>query len=122
MKKLFYKVKLFFVGLFYGMKSADITLLHQNDNDSDNENIDHQLEIDSVMSDFLNEHETQRVIETRDAYYRLLFEADKYSVSMEFDENGELKSAKAKRNNGKWITPPNDVVDMSDGLKVIVIQ
>lgn len=122
MKKLFYKVKLFFVGLFYGMKSADITLLHQNDNDSDNENIDHHLEIDNVMSDFLNEQETQRVIETRDAYYRLLFEADKYSVSMEFDENGELKSAKAKRNNGKWITPPSDVVDMSDGLKVIVIQ
>ena len=121
MRKLIYKIKLFFVGLFYGLKSADVTMLHQDDNDGDESKIDQQMKIDNVMSDFLNEQETQRVIETRDAYYRLLFEADKYSVDMQFNEEGELTGAKAYRNNGKWITPP-DTIDTSDGLKVRVIQ
>ena len=77
MRKLIYKIKLFFVGLFYGLKSADVTMLHQDDNDGDESKIDQQMKIDNVMSDFLNEQETQRVIETRDAYYRLMFEYDK---------------------------------------------
>lgn len=121
MKKLINKIKLFFIGLFYGLKSADVTMLHQDDNDGDESKIDQQMKVDNLMNDFLQERETQRVIETRDAYYRLLFEADKYSVKMEFDENGELTSASSYRNNGKWVTPP-DIIDLSDGLKVIVIQ
>ena len=61
MKRLINKIKLFFVGLFYGLKSADVTMLHQDDNDGDESKIDQQMKIDNVMSDFLNEQETQRV-------------------------------------------------------------
>lgn len=121
MKKLIGKIKLFFVGLFYGLRSADITILQQK-NDSDNDtDIDHELDVNNVMSDFLKEQQTQRVIETRDAYYRLLFEADNYNVKVKYDENGDVVGYESYRNNGKWIKVP-DTIDNSDGLKVRVIQ
>lgn len=98
-----------------------MTIIQQKNSEKDENVIDHELDINNVMQDFLNERETQKVIETRDAYYRLLFEADNYSVAMTFDENGDLTGAKSYRNNGKWIKPP-DTIDTSDGLNVKVIQ
>ena len=119
--KLTNKIKLFLIGLFYGLKSADVTMLHQDDNNEDDTNINQQMKIDNVMNDFLQEQETQKVIETRDAYYRLLFEADKYTVKMTFNDEGELTGAKAYRNNGKWVKAP-DNIDTEDKLRVRVIQ
>lgn len=121
MRKLINKIKLFFIGLFFGLKSADLTLLHQKDNNGEDNDIDQQMKVDNVMSDFLQEQETQKVIETRDAYYRLLFEADNYTVKIKYDENGDVVGYESYRNNGKWIKVP-DIIDTNDGLKVKVIQ
>lgn len=115
------KLHMFFIGLFYGLRGADATMLTQSDS-SDGVSIDHQLHVGGVMDDFLQEKETQQVKEVRDAYYRLLFEADKFSVVLTLDKDGELTGARSYRNNGKWIKPPKDVVDLSDGMKVRVIQ
>lgn len=121
-RSLYRDIRLFFNGIAYGMKGADEVISQSASYGSNDTEVNHQLHIGGVLDEMLQGKETQQVKETRDAYYRILFEADNFSVDMSFDEEGELKSAKSYRNRGKWIKPADGIVDMSDGLKVRVIQ
>lgn len=86
-KKFFNKIRLgvtlFFHGLFQGLRSADATMLSQvSGEESDDQEISHKLEINSVYNDLLKEHKTQEVLETIDMSYRVAREADKYEVTL----------------------------------------
>jgi hypothetical protein len=82
-KKIKLNLSLFFNGIFRGLKRADIELLAQKtDNNSNDQIISHQLEINSVYNDLLQEKKTEEVLETIDMSYRIAREADKYEVTL----------------------------------------
>ena len=86
-------VSLLWHSLFRGMASAD-TLLKSNVSSNDSMEIIQQQRSGGLMDEMLQQQETKRVIETRDKYYRLLKEADKWdtsSLKMTVDENGGVE-------------------------------
>ena len=86
-------VSLLWHSLFRGMASAD-TLLKSNVSSNDSMEIIQQQRSGGLMDEMLQQQETKRVIETRDKYYRLLKEADKWdtsSLKMTVDENGNME-------------------------------
>lgn len=80
---------LFVHGIFFGLRSADATIRTQVNGEE--EEINHKLEVPgNVYDDMLQQKETQRVRETRDAAYRVYREADKYEVHVTgMKEDGE---------------------------------
>ena len=67
--------------LFRGMAAADDVISSQTDGSDGNEVIRQVHTGGGVFQDMLQGEETQRVIEMRDKYYRVLKEADKYDAS-----------------------------------------
>lgn len=127
MKKLFRNIVLFVHGIFWGLRSADVTVKSQVS--GEDEEINHKLEVPgNVYDDLLQEKETQRVRETRDATYRVYREADKYEVQLSgmredgenFDDDDSVLTAVAKKK--EIIDKPKNPVYETDGYKVILIQ
>lgn len=82
-KKIIFKISFFFHSLFQGLRSADATMLSQvSGEDSDDQEVSHKLEINSVYADLLREKRTQEVEETIDMSYRVAREANKYDVTL----------------------------------------
>lgn len=82
-KKIIFKISFFFHSLFQGLRSADTAILSQvSGEDSDDQEVSHKLEINSVYADLLREKKTQEVEEIVDASYRIAREADKYEVTL----------------------------------------
>ena len=127
MKKLVRKIVLFFHGLFWGMKSADITISSQVN--GEDEEINHKLEVGgTVYDDMLQEKETQRVQETRDATYRVFREADKYDVKLSGmsmdgtnfdDEESTLSAVATKKVKGEPLRIP---ALTTNGYKILLVQ
>jgi hypothetical protein len=74
------KIEIFWHSLFRGLASAD-TIINAPVGSENSIEIVQQQKIGGVMDDLLEQKETQRVIETRDKYYRVLKEADKWDTS-----------------------------------------
>ena len=96
--------RLFFHGLFFGLRAADQTLTKQVSGDDDE--INHRLELDNVFNDMLQENETQQVQEMRDKNYRVYREANKYDITVTGmktdgenfdDEDSELYASASKK-------------------------
>ena len=93
--KLYNKIKcnlqLFWHSLFRGMAAADIVIKAPVGSENSSE-IVQQMKTGGVMDDLLQEKETQRVVETRDKFYRVYKESDKWDTSsvkiIGEDENG----------------------------------
>ena len=93
--KLYNKIKgnlqLFWHSLFRGMAAADTVIKAPVGSENSSE-IVQQMKTGGVFDDMLQQKETQRVKETRDKYYRILREADKWDASnitiVSEDENG----------------------------------
>ena len=131
MKKFFQKIRtsivLFFHGIFWGLRSADLTI--QSQTNGDGEEINHKLEVGgNVYDDMLQEKETQRVQETRDAAYRVYREADKYEVQLSgmredganFDDEDSVLTAKATKKAS--VDKPKTPVYETNGYKTILVQ
>lgn len=97
-KKIFTKIKnkIQFIAslLFFGMKGAN-DVIFGNDTSSEGTTYERHDGSGGVFQDLLEEKLTQEVEETRDKYYRVYKEADKYdtsTITMESDdETGELR-------------------------------
>jgi hypothetical protein len=89
------KIQIFWHALFRGLASAD-SIINAPLGSENSHEIVQQQRVGGVMDDLLEQKETQRVIETRDKYYRVLKEADKWDVSsikiIGEDENGVIFS------------------------------
>jgi hypothetical protein len=90
-RKIITNAKLLWHSLFRGMAAAD-TIINAPTGSNNSTEIVQQQRTGGVMDDLLEQKETQRVIETRDKYYRVLKEADKWDTSsikiIGEDENG----------------------------------
>ena len=79
--KFYNKIKrnlqLFWHSLFRGMAAADTVIKAPVGSENSSE-IVQQMKTGGVFDDMLQQKETQRVKETRDKYYRVLREADKW--------------------------------------------
>lgn len=80
--KIIGRLRLFFYGIFYGLRKADETMLSQDTDLADDVSVSHHLEIKSVYKDLLQEKRTQEVEELIDASYRVAREADQYEVTI----------------------------------------
>lgn len=82
--KFYNKIKrnlqLFWHSLFRGMAAADTVIKAPVGSENSSE-IVQQVKTGGVFDDMLQQKETQRVKETRDKYYRILREADKWDAS-----------------------------------------
>lgn len=94
-KELKQKLLSFSFSLFSGLKNADRAMLAQIGSGSikDSE-VNHTQEADNVMNDLLKGEVTERVVELRDKYYRILDECDKY-VMTGFPTRDELEAWEA---------------------------
>ena len=111
-KKIKFNVRLFFLYLFHGMKTADKIIL-SNDNDKDEEfgGIEEVQEQKSVYKDLLRGELTQEVIELRHEMYFSERESHKYK----YIGNGIA----AKQNT---IFAYSGNIEMSDGLPLLLVQ
>lgn len=93
------RLRLFFYGIFYGLKKADETMLSQDSDLADDVSVSHHLEIKSVYKDLLQEKKTQEVEELIDASYRVAREADQYEVTLhgDIDGNGPIYATAVKK-------------------------
>ena len=84
--------------LFFGMKGADEIITQDANYGSGNQEITQKASVDHVMNDFLMQQETQRMKETRDEYYRVFKESDKFNVEIEglFDNEGNYTDGEVK--------------------------
>lgn len=114
MKKLWLKIRIFFVYLFQGLYNADkIAFSAQKDGlDSLVGGIEQEVEKNSVYKDLLRGELTQEVIELRHEMYFTERESHKYVYA----GNGTVK----KMNNIFDI--PSTSIEQSDGNKIILIQ
>lgn len=113
-KKIKLNITLFFHGLFQGLRSADATMLSQvSGEESDDQEVSHKLEINSVYNDLLRERQTQEVQETIDMSYRVAREANKYEVTLIGDlgddsvgSDKELRAVAVKKVSMKYDKHP----------------
>lgn len=95
LKKIKRNLLIFWHSLFRGIASAD-TIINAPVGESDSVEISQHVKNGGVLNDLLEQKETQRVIELRDKYYRVLKEADKLDTSdikiIGEDENGLIFS------------------------------
>lgn len=88
-KKVIVNLKIFFHGLFHGMKGADEVISQTASYGSNGTEINQQQEVQSEIQDFLRGEETQFVKETRDEYYRSFIESKNYHVDVvDFKDDG----------------------------------
>lgn len=80
-KKIKTEATLLWHSLFHGMAAADAVMTQQTGGGNGVE-INQQVKGGGVLQDLLDQKETQQVVEIRDKYYRILKEADKYSVTV----------------------------------------
>jgi hypothetical protein len=121
------KVKMLFHGLFHGMKGADEVISQGASYGGGSTEIVQQKGSGGVMEDMLIGEETQQVKETRDAYYRILNEADKYSVTIEgdlsddaVDSDKPLSTKTRKKSAADYLKHSNFY--NPDNLKIRIIQ
>ena len=84
--------------LFGGsMKIAGDEMFGQRGGAGSKGEVNKKLSVEGVMRDFINGEETERVKEFRDAYYRILNEADKYKVKLnvKINNDGEIDALSA---------------------------
>lgn len=82
LKNIFFKIKLVWHSLFYGMSGAEKIINAPAAASSEGvEIIQNKLGGGGVFADMLEEKQTQQVKETVDAYYRIYREADKIDTS-----------------------------------------
>lgn len=74
------------------MKGASDEIITQKTAGGDGDEVNHKMSIGGVMNDLLEERETQEVKELRDTYYRVLNEADKYKVNVNWSDEGPLSA------------------------------
>ena len=67
--------------LFHGMAVAENEIVGQKNSLDEGVHAVKHIGGDSVMSDLLQNQQTERVVELRDKYYRVLREADKYKLN-----------------------------------------
>lgn len=128
MEKRFLKnIELLFHGLFHGMKGADEVISQSANYGGGSTEIVQQKGLGGVMEDMLIGQETQQVKETRDAYYRVLNEADKYSVTIvgdlsddAVDSDKPLSTKTRKKTAADYLKHSNFY--NPDNLKIRVIQ
>lgn len=96
LKKLKYGIVLIWHSLFRGMADADAIIMSPSKNNENGTNITQHKNIGGVFSDMLEQKETKQVVETRDKYYRVLKESNKWDASnitiIGEDENGVIFS------------------------------
>ena len=126
-KRIILGVRLFFHGLFWGLRDADLTISSQKD--GNDEEVNHKLEVGrTVYDDLLVGEETQQVKELRDASYRVFREADKYDVEVlgmerdgaNFDNENTVLSAQVKKKSIE-VKPRIDTLK-TKGYKTILVQ
>jgi hypothetical protein len=124
---LFRRIKVFIHALFWGMRSADTVISSQVNGEE--QEVNHKLELGgSVYSDMLQEKETQRVQEFRDATYRVFREADKYKVKLSgigvdgenLDDENSFITAEATKKTDTWEVKVPHL--KTNGYKTILIQ
>lgn len=111
-----------FHSIFYGLRGGDKEILQQKHQGTDTDShVEQDIIQDNVYKDFLEERETQKVIETRDANYRVYRESDKYLVSGDFGDNvQEFKPKITKK--GKEFYETHSVIADSEKGKIEIIQ
>ena len=91
LKKIYYKLRLLWHGIFYGLSGAD-KIINAPGGSIDGVEIVQQKTNGGVFADMLEEKKTQEVVEMVDAYYRIHKEANKWDTSsikiIGEDENG----------------------------------
>lgn len=127
-KKIFYKLKLFWHSIFYGMSGAEKIIQSTHGNNNEIEVIQKEIGGGGVFADMLEEKQTQQVKETVDAYYRIYKEADKWdtsSITMDIDhETGEIvfrNTDKVKKKTKVDFMKMPEIFN-PDNLKVRTIQ
>lgn len=127
MRKIYKKIRNFFILLEYalagGMKGASDKMVSQKTKGSDGNEINQQVGIGGVFNDLLEERETQEVKELRDAYYRVLKEADLYDVELYNveDESKPLIAVGKKRSNRSYFDNEINIYNPK-GKEIRVIQ
>lgn len=120
------RIKLGVKLLFYGMKAGDNMMSQKSSVDGNDSEVNHNLTVGGVMSELLQQEETEKVKEIRDEYYRVLKEADKFKVNFEFvkDSKGDIVGYDVKSTTRKTADDfkRHCLVDESDGLKLRLIQ
>lgn len=114
MKKIWFKIRLFFIYLFQGLRNADkIAFSGQKENlDTLVGGIEQEVEANSVYKDLLKGELTQEVIELRHEMYFAERESHKYVYS----GNGTAKKL------NKIFNLPENSIEQSDGNKVLLVQ
>ena len=126
-KKIWYKLKLFWHGLFYGMSGAE-KVFKGAIKTYEGIEVSQQQMGGSVFADLLEEKQTQQVKETVDAYYRIYKESNKYDTSsliMDIDhETGEIvfhnTDKLKKKTKADFIQCPS--IFNPDNFNVLTIQ
>lgn len=117
-------LKLAFKAFFHGMKGADEVITQNASYGGGGTEIVQQQHNGGVFDDMLQQKETQQVKETRDAYYRVFKEADKYEVSVQgtFEEGDEsdLKATARKKTPADFLK--HCAVYNESGYEIRVIQ
>ena len=124
--KLWSKIKrwfhLAFIGLFYGMKGAEDTIINAESEATSEINQKQELK-GNVFQEMLNGEVTQQVQETVDASYRVFRESGKYTVQLsgmgEDGPIGDLSAVAVKKT--QRVKPRNPVLE-TDGFKVRILQ
>ena len=114
MKKIWYKIKLFFIYLFHGMKAADDVLVTSNKDISTGGSAEEEkIEENNLYASLLKGEVTQEVKDLRYEMYESVKSSKDYKV---IDYSGT-----AVKRNHMLLKPPMKI-DEEDGLKVVLIQ
>ena len=128
LKKIELSLRLFFHGLFFGLRNADATMMQQTSG-GDEQEVNHKIMLtDNVFDDLLQQKETQQVVEMRDKNYRVYRESDKYDVTVTGmdvdganfdDEESELHAVAVKKAN---IDEPRTKQYETKNYKIVLVQ
>ena len=126
LRKIWYKLKLIWHGLFYGLSGAE-KFFNGVTNQSDGIEVTQRQSGGGVFADLLEEKQTQEVKETIDTYYRVYKKSDEYDTSVikiiGEDENGVIFAPinrLKKKTKADFIQCPP--IFNPDGANVITIQ
>lgn len=89
-KHIWFTIRLFWFGLFVGMKGAD-NVISGHEGGGNDVNLIQNMAKGGVMNDLLEQKVTKEVEELREKHYRIIKEADKFdtsSIKMTIDEDG----------------------------------
>lgn len=123
-KKLILNTKVFFHGLFHGLKGADEVISQSASYGSSDTEISQEQETHTAVQDMLRGEETQRVQELRYEYYKTLIESKNYHVDITggFDDGDSTPlKAVARKKTALDFTLKIDVYN-PEKLPIRVIQ